>query len=113
MRELAKVYGIPAHEIRDFTGEALDRNWEKILQSIHLLEGRMRHLSLHCGGLVIVPDEIRKYVPVEISAKGLQVIQWEKDTCPRPAEWGLESCRLISMPVVTTIRAWIGSSGRG
>jgi error-prone DNA polymerase len=29
--------------------------------------------------LVVVPDEIRRYVPVQISAKGLPVIQWEKD----------------------------------
>jgi len=28
---------------------------------------------------VLVPDEIRRYVPVEITASGLPVIQWEKD----------------------------------
>ena len=28
---------------------------------------------------MLVPDEIRRYVPVEISASGLPVIQWEKD----------------------------------
>ncbi|MDB9822560.1 hypothetical protein OAC89_02560 [Deltaproteobacteria bacterium] len=32
------------------------------------------------GGLVIVPDEIRRYCPVEISANGAQVLQWEKDS---------------------------------
>ena len=26
-----------------------------------------------------MPDEIRRYVPVERSAKGIPVIQWEKD----------------------------------
>jgi len=29
---------------------------------------------------VIVPDEIRRYCPVEISASGVQVLQWEKDS---------------------------------
>jgi error-prone DNA polymerase len=29
--------------------------------------------------VVLVPDEIRRYAPVEISASGLPVIQWEKD----------------------------------
>ena len=28
---------------------------------------------------MIVPDDLRRYVPVEISAKGIPVIQWEKD----------------------------------
>ena len=28
---------------------------------------------------MVVPDEIRRYVPVEVSAKGLPIIQWEKD----------------------------------
>jgi len=27
-----------------------------------------------------VPDEIRRYCPVEISASGVQVLQWEKDS---------------------------------
>ena len=44
------------------------------------LEDHLNHLSVHCGGVVIVPDEIRRYCPVEISANGLQVLQWEKDS---------------------------------
>jgi DNA polymerase III alpha subunit len=28
----------------------------------------------------VVPDEIRRHCPVEISASGLQVLQWEKDS---------------------------------
>ncbi len=102
VREVAKVYGVPAAEIRDFTrrlsgfgrasrtgdrvhnhplfaGERLDARWREILTIASKLEGQLRHLSLHCGGLVIVPDEIRRYVPVQVSAKGLPVIQWEKD----------------------------------
>jgi len=43
------------------------------------LKGCVRTLGLHCGGVVIVPDEIRRYVPVQIAAKGIPVIQWEKD----------------------------------
>jgi error-prone DNA polymerase len=30
--------------------------------------------------MVVVPDEIRRYCPVEISAGGVQVLQWEKDS---------------------------------
>src|SRR6185437_15208639 len=42
-------------------------------------QNHFRHLSMHCGGVVIVPDDIRRYVPVEFTVKGLPVIQWEKD----------------------------------
>ena len=102
LREVAKVYGLPDFEIKEITervsgywkadqttaavaghplfrGETLSADWLEIIETSKRLGGQLRHLSLHCGGLVIVPDEIRKYVPVELSRKGLPVIQWEKD----------------------------------
>jgi DNA-directed DNA polymerase III PolC len=106
MREIAKLYGLPAAEI----GKALDLlhrradfvnvtenstlqtwasevcralqlrpPWPDILFRAGQLQGHFRHLSLHPGGVVLVPDEIRRYVPVETSASGWPVIQWEKD----------------------------------
>ncbi len=102
IREVAKVYGIPTGEmnalmpnlerqpvfnhLRD-SGSInawchalhLAKPWPEIFTVAVQLEGRVRNLGLHCGGIVIVPDEIRKYVPVQISAKGIPVIQWEKD----------------------------------
>jgi len=54
--------------------------WDEILHTAVKLEDHLNHLSVHCGGLVIVPDEIRRYCPVEISASGMQVLQWEKDS---------------------------------
>ncbi len=102
LREVAKVYGMPEGEIREvterisgywkadqaagavtrhplFQGEPLGEEWREIIAVASGLKGQLRHLSLHCGGLVVVPDEIRRYVPVEVSAKGLPLIQWEKD----------------------------------
>ncbi|PLX83183.1 MAG: DNA polymerase III subunit alpha [Desulfuromonas sp.] len=102
LRETAKVFGIPEAEIKMvtkristyweaeqsvaatgahplFAGDPLPPEWRRILRIAGRLKGHLRHLSLHCGGLVIVPDEIRRFVPVEVSAKGLPVIQWEKD----------------------------------
>lgn len=102
VREVAKVFGIPAADIKAFTrrlsgfgrsaktgdrvhnhplftGERFDEKWRRIIDIASKLDGQLRHLSLHCGGLIIVPDEIRRYVPVQVSAKGLPVIQWEKD----------------------------------
>jgi error-prone DNA polymerase len=106
LREIAKVYGLPAGEIKkalnllhrraDFVEVHSDINvkswarevcsalqlrspWPDILYWSVQLEGHFRNLGLHPGGVVLVPDEIRRYVPVEISASGLPVIQWEKD----------------------------------
>jgi DNA-directed DNA polymerase III PolC len=106
LREIAKVYGLPAGEITkalnllhrraDFVEVHSDVNikswtievcsalqlrspWPDILYWSVQLEGHFRNLGLHPGGVVLVPDEIRRYVPVEISASGLPVIQWEKD----------------------------------
>ena len=53
--------------------------WPEILVWSVKLQGHFRNLGMHPGGVVLVPDEIRRYVPVEISASGLPVIQWEKD----------------------------------
>lgn len=106
MREIAKVYGMPAGEIgkaltllhrrADFVavtpGLTAQRWAEQVCRSLNLrapwpeilswsvqLQGHFRNLGLHPGGVVLVPDEIRRYVPVQVSVSGLPVIQWEKD----------------------------------
>ena len=102
LREVAKVYGLPETEIKQMTerisgfwkadstagavnehplfqGEKLSAGLAGDYRCRPPAQGQLRHLSLHCGGLVIVPDEIRRYVPVQVSRKGLPMIQWEKD----------------------------------
>jgi len=103
IREVAKVFGLTEAEISRVTskigfewhlkkvwkeladhprmrGIELGKPWDEILHTAVQLEDHLDHLSVHCGGLVIVPDEIRRYCPVEISASGMQVLQWEKDS---------------------------------
>jgi len=102
VREVAKVYGIPPTEIKEVTRRLsffgrpkkipermarhpkfrnlhLEPPWPEILQLAGRLEGIPRHLSVHCGGTIIVPDRVECYVPVERATKGVRVIQWEKD----------------------------------
>jgi len=102
LREVAKVFGIPAAEIRQvtrrvsgywraeqtaraveshplFRGEQLVGDWPQVIAIASRMRHQLRHLGLHCGGVVVVPGTIRRQVPVEVSAKGLPVIQWEKD----------------------------------
>ena len=106
VREVAKVYGLPdgeigsvtkrlpwywrAHEVEsDFLtwlkqrpeAKTLDflHPWPEILNLAQRLIGIPRYLSVHPGGIVITPDPIDTYVPVEKATKGVPIIQWEKD----------------------------------
>jgi error-prone DNA polymerase len=102
VREVAKVYGLPEREIKAVTGrmgyfwrvrelEDSIRNhpvykdmdlkppWPEIVRLAMKLEGYPRHVSVHCGGIVVVPDRIDRYVPVEPAPKGVPIVQWEKD----------------------------------
>jgi error-prone DNA polymerase len=110
LREVAKVHGRPAGEIREITrrfpwfmddgtledvlathpnfqGLELPKIWQDLARLAQPLVGVPRHLSLHPGGVVIVPGALTDYVPVEPAAKELEgnpdltvpVIQFEKD----------------------------------
>jgi len=100
IHEVAKVYGLPEAEITavtkklsgywdDFrddpkTNPALRQHdfsppWPEILAMAKKLEDIPRHLSVHCGGVVITPGPVWEHVPVQRAAKPVNIIQWEKD----------------------------------
>ncbi|UCH07472.1 MAG: DNA polymerase III subunit alpha [Deltaproteobacteria bacterium] len=124
IREVAKVFGLTEAEISVVTGKIgfgwrlkhiwrelathpkmrgieLAKPWDEILHAAVQLEDHLNHLSIHCGGLVIVPDEVRRYCPVEISASGVQVLQWEKDSVE---ESGLVKIDLLGNRSLAVIR---------
>ena len=133
VREVAKVYGLPAAEIERVTGRlahdwsartalASTRTnplfrgaemdaarggllgrppWPDILAAAAQLDGTPRHLSVHCGGVVIAPDGVDAHVPVERAAKGVRVIQWEKD---QAEEAGLVKIDLLGNRSLSVIR---------
>jgi len=136
LREIAKVYGLPAGEI----GKALNflqrradfvdvqagttvKSWaKKVCRALRLrdpwpdilvwsvqLQDRFRNLGLHPGGVVLVPDEIRRYVPVEISASNLPVIQWEKD---QTEDAGLVKIDLLGNRSLAVIRDALAAIAR-
>ena len=79
----------------------LKKPWDEIVSAAVQLEDYLNHLSVHCGGLVVVPDEIRRYCPVEISANGVQVLQWEKDSVE---EGGLVKIDILGNRSLAVIR---------
>ena len=109
LREVAKVHGRPNGEIREVTRRIpwyeeqpleamlathpnfksldLPPSWQELARMAAPLVGMPRHLSLHPGGVVIVPTALTDYVPTERAVKTLAghpeltvpVIQFEKD----------------------------------
>ncbi|MCZ6754538.1 MAG: DNA polymerase III subunit alpha, partial [Gemmatimonadetes bacterium] len=110
IREVAKVHGRPTGEIREvtrripwhgaagpldelirrhpnFRGLNLPEAWQRYARLAEPLVGTPRHLSLHPGGVVVVPTALTDYVPTEPAVKRLDghpdltvpVIQFEKD----------------------------------
>ena len=105
IRETARAFGLPGYEISQvtrrlpwmydkhgeesleqristlvtFRGMDLSPPWPEVLALAEKLIGLPRYLSVHPGGVVITPRPICSYVPVELAAKGVVVIQWEKD----------------------------------
>ena len=95
LREVAKVHGRPAGEIREvtrripffyepdarldkliathpnFRGLQLASNWQAFARAAESLVGVPRYLSVHPGGVVITPRPLTDYVPVECAAKTL------------------------------------------
>ncbi len=106
VRETARVYGLADREINQITKrlpwlghmEEADRQfheriaalprmrgidfhepWPEILCIARRIIGLPRYLSVHPGGIVITPQRIDTYVPVQNAPKGVPIIQWEKD----------------------------------
>ncbi|MFQ5432061.1 MAG: DNA polymerase III subunit alpha [Nitrospinota bacterium] len=105
IRETAKVFGIPEGEINRVTkrlpwslssyrpdgllasvkgrpemrGVRFDDPWPEIFTLAQRIIGAPRHVSVHCGGVVITPNPINEYAPLERAPKGVPIIQWEKE----------------------------------
>ncbi len=78
---------IPAGRIRDaianlpeLRGSGFDAAaLEELLDICEAIDGFPRHLSVHLGGVVISRDPITNFTPLEVSAKGVIVCQFDKD----------------------------------
>ncbi|NLV84659.1 MAG: DNA polymerase III subunit alpha, partial [Spirochaetales bacterium] len=101
LRETAKAYGICDADItgieRNFfeqqNSQALsDPLWIRIFSMAKKIEGLPRGLSMHCGGLVITPEPIARYAPIEQSAEGFALLSWEKE--------GTESAGLVKIDLL-------------
>ncbi len=68
----------PARRPPELASFGLDRPpWRSVLAGAAALEGLPRHLSIHVGGIVIGDGPLADGLPLERSAKGLVVTQYE------------------------------------
>lgn len=128
IRETAKVYGLPQGEIgriskrlpwfwrKRFQDADLFENlkqlpelgcpdlsapWPEIIQIAQRIIGAPRCLSVHPGGVVITPNPLDEYVPIQKAPKGVPIIQWEKDSAE---EAGLVKIDLLGNRSLGVIR---------
>lgn len=136
VREVAKVYGVPAGEIKEvtrrlsswtepegirdrvathpgFEGFSLEPPWPEIMELASRLQTVPRHLSVHCGGVILTPGPVSRHVPVERSRKGVRVIQWEKDQTESAGLVKIDLLGNRSLAVIRdTLEAVFGNTGK-
>ncbi|MBN1577875.1 MAG: DNA polymerase III subunit alpha [Chitinispirillaceae bacterium] len=119
IREVARVYGITEHEISgvtkkipwfidlqeyadnlegllrqwpSFENVSFDPPWPDILRDAGRIIGLPRGIGTHCGGVLMTPGPIREIAPVQLSAKGYPIVQWEKE--------GVEAMGLVKIDLL-------------
>lgn len=74
IRELGKVFGLPAHEIdklqREKDVQKLDSMSQLVLQYSQLIAGFPSHLSIHASGIIISEEPIHSYTATFMPPKG-------------------------------------------
>jgi DNA polymerase-3 subunit alpha/error-prone DNA polymerase len=102
LRETAHAYGMPDGEIGAFErsmtidmekamSEA-DDTWKEIASLAHRIVGFPRHLGVHSGGIIIVPDALASHVPLERTGTGIRVTAWDKE--------GVEDAGLVKIDLL-------------
>ncbi|MGC9042567.1 MAG: DNA polymerase III subunit alpha [Myxococcota bacterium] len=100
IREVARALGFSEEEIKRITrileplmdykhqgryihkeerGVIRDSTINKIYNIASRIAPNMRHISTHCGGVVISQRDIKVSLPLEITGGGRLVTQWDKD----------------------------------
>ena len=91
LRETAKAYGFPDGaitvmerklELDSYPTDSrypLDSLWQEIFAIAKKIEGLPRGLGMHCGGIVITPEPVNRFAPIEKSVEGFPLLAWEKE----------------------------------
>lgn len=80
VRELGKVFGMPKHEIDILSGDKYgevkrDSLAELVLKYEREIRGKVNHLSIHAGGVLIANDSLHHFSATFLPPKGLPTVQ--------------------------------------
>ena len=102
LRETARAYGMPDGEISAFekrlrideagAKDGADGTWAEIARLASRIVGLPRHLGVHSGGLIVVPDSLASHVPLERTGTGIRVTVWDKE--------GVEAAGLVKIDLL-------------
>jgi DNA-directed DNA polymerase III PolC len=124
VRDVARAFGLPPGEIDalvrglpHYTAQDIRKVVEflpecrhmklneeplkSILEIAEQIDGFPRHLSIHSGGVVIAPDELTRYTPLQRSAKGILITQHDMHSVE---DLGLVKMDLLGHRSLTVIR---------
>ncbi len=99
LRDVAKALGWPLDVVNQLTKAVPSRRagsvreyrvalervlgpsplFERLLDAVEGLEGCPRHLGLHSGGMILSRHPLYRFSPVQVSANGVKVVQFDKD----------------------------------
>ncbi|MBX5476601.1 MAG: DNA polymerase III subunit alpha, partial [Clostridia bacterium] len=69
------------------------RKFELLLKAAAALAGFPRHLSTHVGGVVITREPVEEIVPLQMAAKGVTIVQADRD--------GVEALGLVKLDLLS------------
>ncbi len=91
-------------ELRD--GRLHRSRYQLLLEVCRAVAGFPRHLSTHLGGLVITGDPITDISPLQMAAKGVPVIQFDKDDVE---DLGLVKLDLLCLRMLSAVEQSVTS----
>ena len=91
-REASRAVGIPSMAIKPLMKQIREqvprKQWKQpdvkpalvntAMYFARKLEGFPHHIAVHCGGVVLAPEGISKYAPLQRAAKGIVITQYDK-----------------------------------
>ncbi|HMF12098.1 MAG TPA: PHP domain-containing protein, partial [Gemmataceae bacterium] len=87
--------------------------WPAIVRDAKVLLGRPHHLSIHPGGVVVTPQPIENYAPLQVAPKGVVMTQFDKDSVEYV---GLVKIDLLGNRALATVdeaTSWLEKRGHG
>ncbi|OPZ25166.1 MAG: DNA polymerase III subunit alpha [Lentisphaerae bacterium ADurb.BinA184] len=80
LRDAGRLHGYPPATVSAIIEGRRDEPPESpLFRTAARLTGLPRHVGVHCGGLVITPGPLTDSAPLQRAAKGVVIIQYEKD----------------------------------